>query len=64
MNKTKTALKILIAFDDMIAGMFCLKIVRLNYTHCFITRTFDKQENRQIAFNYLSDIGFEDSMKI
>ena len=36
------------------------KNIRLNSTRYFIMKTPNKRELQQIAFNHLSDIGFED----
>ena len=40
------------------------KDVRLNSTHCFITRIPNKRELQQIALNHSSDIDFKDFIKI
>ena len=38
--------------------------MRLNSTHYFIMKIPNKQELQQIAFNHLSDIGFDDFMNL
>ena len=40
------------------------KTVRLNATHYFIMKILKKRELQQIASNYLSDIDFNDFMKL
>ena len=40
------------------------KYIRLNCTHFFIKKIPNKQELQQIAFNRLSDIGFEDFVNL
>ena len=40
------------------------KTVRLNATHCFITKIPNKRELQQIASNHSSEIDFKDFMKL
>ena len=40
------------------------KYVRLNCTHFFVKKIPNKRELQQIAFNRLSDIGFEDFVNL
>ena len=40
------------------------KNVRLNFIDHFITKISNKKRTSTIAFNHLSDIGFDDCMKI
>ena len=40
------------------------KTIKLNVTHCFIIKIPNKRELQQMALNHLSDIGFEDFMKL
>ena len=40
------------------------KTIRLNATHYFIMRIPNKRELQQVASNHLSDIDFQDFMKL
>ena len=40
------------------------KTIRLNATHCFIMKKYNKREFLQIASNHLSDFEFKDFMKL
>ena len=40
------------------------KSIRFNSTHCFVTKTPNKRELQQIAFNHSSDIDFQDFMNL
>ena len=42
----------------------CQKDVRLNSTHYFIMKISNKRELQQIALSHLSDIEFQDFIKI
>ena len=42
----------------------CQKDVRLNSTHIFIMKISNKRELQQIALSHLSDIEFQDFIKI
>ena len=41
-----------------------LKNIRLNSTHYFLMKILNKRELQQIAFNYSSDIDFQDFMNL
>ena len=57
--------KLNISFVSITQSYFAVpKNIRLNSTHCFITKIPNKRELRQIAFNHLSDIDFKDFMNL
>ena len=41
-----------------------LKDVRLNYTHCLITKINNRKELQNIAINHSADIEYKDFVKI